>query len=99
VAGKAMGSGRGAGGRERLGLHLRGGSVLPWGMASANPLPVLPVNPLIEAVRRAPLVRALTPEQRAELDRDLVDIAAGRTQLVAHDDVPAWLEARARSEG
>jgi predicted transcriptional regulator len=56
------------------------------------------LNPLIEAVRRAPLVRALTPEQRAELEQDMADIAAGRVQLVPHDDVPAWLEARARGE-
>jgi len=58
-----------------------------------------PVNPLIETVRRAPLVRALTPEQRAELDQDVADIAAGRVQLIPHDDVPAWLEARARGAG
>jgi predicted transcriptional regulator len=65
-------------------------------MATAKPLPV---NPLVEAVRRAPRGEPFTPEQRAELDQDLADIAAGRIQLVAHDDVPAWLEARARGEG
>lgn len=56
------------------------------------------INPLVEAVRRAPLVRALTPEQRAELDQDVADIQAGRVQLVPHDDVPGWLEAGARGE-
>ena len=60
---------------------------------------IAPLNPLIEAVGRAPLVRALTPKQRAELDQDVADIAAGRVQLVPHDDVPAWLEARASDEG
>ncbi|MEP7120464.1 MAG: hypothetical protein ABJE95_06135 [Byssovorax sp.] len=59
----------------------------------------VPRNPLIEAIRRAPRVQALTSEQRAELDQDVADIAAGRVQLVSHDDVPAWLEARARDEG
>jgi hypothetical protein len=68
-------------------------------MAPALAVQVALLNPLIEAVRRAPRVQALTPEQRAELDQDVADIAAGRVQLVAHDDVPAWLEARSCDEG
>ena len=65
-------------------------------MGTAKPLQV---NPLVEAVRRAPLVRSLTAEQRAELAQDVADIAADRVELVSHEDVPAWLEARARAEG
>ena len=67
-------------------------------MAPAAAVQSAPLNPLTEAIRRAPRVQALTPEQRAELDQDVADIAAGRIQLVAHDDVPAWLEARSRDE-
>jgi hypothetical protein len=66
------------------------------GTTAAKPLQV---NPLIEALRRAPLGEPLTPEQEAELAQDVADLAAGRVHPVAHDDVPAWLEARARGEG
>jgi|HubBroStandDraft_6_1064221.scaffolds.fasta_scaffold377209_1 hypothetical protein len=45
------------------------------------------VHPVLRAVAGAPLVRALTPEQRAELDQAVADIAAGRVQLVPHEDV------------
>ena len=55
-------------------------------------------DPVLDALDRAPLVRSLTPEQRAELDQAVADIDAGRVQLVDHDDVPAWLEARARGD-
>lgn len=57
-----------------------------------------PLHPLFEAVRRAPVGEPFTPEQRAELDQAVEDIAAGRVQLVPHDDVPAWLEAMSRGE-
>ena len=60
----------------------------------AKPVPVF--DPVLDALDRAPVVRALTPEQRAELDQAVADIDAGRVQLVDQDDVPAWLEARAR---
>ena len=73
--------------------------VLLCRMSPAVAVQIAPPNPLIEAVRRAPRVLALTSEQRAELDQDVADIAAGRVQLVAHDDVPAWLESRAHNEG
>jgi hypothetical protein len=55
-----------------------------------------PADPIHAALQRAPLVRRLTPEQRAELDRDMEDIAAGRARIVAHEDVPAALEEIAR---
>jgi hypothetical protein len=66
-------------------------------MSSARPLPP-PFDPVLEALRRAQVGEPFTPEQRAELDQAVEDIAAGRVQLVAHDDVPAWLEARAREQ-
>ena len=71
-------------------------------MTAAHLLP-LPeaddLDPIREAMRRAPIVRRLTSEQHAELAQDLADIAAGRARLVAHDDVPAALEEIARSRG
>ncbi|WP_437917314.1 hypothetical protein WME73_25090 [Sorangium sp. So ce302] len=59
----------------------------------------LPSDPILAAIDRAPRVQRLTPEQRAELDRDLADIAAGRARLVAHEDLPRALEELAREQG
>lgn len=56
-------------------------------------------DPVLEAIDRAPRVHRLSPEQRAELEQDVADIAAGRVNLVPNDDVPAWLEAHARELG
>ena len=67
-------------------------------MSTAKPL-AEPVHPLLAALERAPRVQRLSPEQRAELDQMSEDIAAGRVQLIAHDDVPAWLEQHARDLG
>ena len=52
----------------------------------------VPRHPVLDALDRAPLVRALTPQQRAELDQDVADIAAGRARLTAHADLPQALE-------
>ncbi|WP_437933154.1 hypothetical protein [Sorangium sp. So ce341] len=41
-------------------------------------------------------MQRLTPEQRAELEQDLADIAAGRARLVPHEDLPRALEELAR---
>ena len=57
-----------------------------------------PLDPVADAVRRAPVGEPFTPEQRAELDQAVKDIDAGRVKLIDQDDVPAWLEARARGE-
>ncbi|KYF95530.1 hypothetical protein BE20_31100 [Sorangium cellulosum] len=57
---------------------------------------VSPSDPILAALDRAPRVQRLTPEQRAELERDLADIAAGRARLVAHEDLPRALEELAR---
>lgn len=54
-----------------------------------------PVSPFLAALDCAK-VAELAPEIRAMLDQDMADIAAGRVQPVPHDDVPAWLEERAR---
>jgi hypothetical protein len=43
------------------------------------------IHPVLRAMARAPLVRALTPDQRAELDQAVADIAAGRVQLVPQE--------------
>ncbi|WP_437910888.1 hypothetical protein WME95_24875 [Sorangium sp. So ce327] len=59
----------------------------------------LPSDPILAAIERAPRVQRLTPEQRAELDQDLADIAAGRARLVAHEDLPRALEELAREHG
>lgn len=67
-------------------------------MASAAVKPA-ELDPVAAAIRRAPLVRRLSAEQHAELAQDLRDIAEGRALLVAHDDVPAALEALGRGEG
>jgi hypothetical protein len=55
-------------------------------------------DPVAEALDRAPVVQTLTPEQRAELDQIVEEIQSGRMALVAHEDVPAWLEEQARRE-
>jgi|GEM_PF-5059434 hypothetical protein len=56
-------------------------------------------HPIFDAIDRASRVHRLTLEQRDELAQDVADIAAGRVKLVPDDDVPAWLEARARELG
>lgn len=58
---------------------------------AATAVPV-PRNPVLDALDRAPLVRALTPQQRAELDQDVADIASGRAKLTPHADLPRALE-------
>jgi hypothetical protein len=49
-------------------------------------------DPVLDAIRRAPLGEPFTPEQQAELDQAVADIAAGRVKPIPHEDVPAWLE-------
>ncbi|WP_438013503.1 hypothetical protein WMF18_21445 [Sorangium sp. So ce315] len=55
-------------------------------------------DPILAAIDRAPRVQRLTPEQRAELERDVADMAAGRARLVAHEDLPRALEELAREQ-
>jgi len=63
-------------------------------MATAIPFDI---DPIRAACDRAPLVHRLTPEQRAELDQAMADIASGRSRVVAAEDVPAALEEIART--
>lgn len=67
-------------------------------MSTAKPL-VEVQDPFLAALARAPRVQRLTPEQRAELDRAVEDIASGRVELIKNDDVPDWLEKHARERG
>lgn len=55
-------------------------------------------DPFVVALRNARRGEPFTPEQVAELERDMAELEAGTLEVVAHDDVPAWLEARAREE-
>ena len=55
-----------------------------------------PAAAMLAALARAPEVRRLTAEQRAELDGIAAEMAAGR--FVRHEDVPATLEAMHRAE-
>jgi len=73
---------------------LRMGSMTPP-QAAEKPGP----HPLLAALDRAPIGEPFTAEQQAELAQAMNDIAAGRVQLVRHEDVPAWLEAHAREVG
>ncbi|WP_437302067.1 hypothetical protein [Sorangium sp. So ce388] len=57
-----------------------------------------PSDPILAAIDRAPRVQRLTPEQRAELEQDLADIATGRARLVAHERLPQALEELAREQ-
>ncbi|WP_437283822.1 hypothetical protein [Sorangium sp. So ce406] len=57
-----------------------------------------PSAAVFAAIDRAPQVQRLTPEQRAELEQDLADIAAGRARLVAHEELPQALEELAREQ-
>ncbi len=75
---------------EKASVASAGRGILPI-MSAALPLPLF--DPVLDAIDRAPLVRRLTPEQRAELAQDLEDLAAGRLQLIASEDMPAALEA------
>ncbi|XXT14433.1 hypothetical protein WME94_29715 [Sorangium sp. So ce429] len=43
-------------------------------------------------------MQRLAPEQRAALEQDLADSAAGRARLVAHEDLPQALEELAREQ-
>lgn len=52
-------------------------------------------NPVAEACARAPVGEPFPPELRAELDAMYADLQAGKLDLVAHEDLPAWLEAQA----
>ena len=56
-------------------------------------------DPVLEAIACAPRVSVLTAEGRAELDAEMADIASGRVVPVADDEVPVWMEARARELG
>ncbi|HRI64895.1 MAG TPA: hypothetical protein PK156_11665, partial [Polyangium sp.] len=56
-------------------------------------------DPFVAALRNASPGEPFTTDQLAELDSDMVRLAAGSLELVAHDDVPAWLEARVREDG
>ncbi|MEZ4300703.1 MAG: hypothetical protein R3B70_37555 [Polyangiaceae bacterium] len=55
------------------------------------------VDPILDAIARAPVVRALSAEQHAELAQDCTDIAEGRAHVVAHADVPHALEEMSRA--
>jgi hypothetical protein len=55
-------------------------------------------DPILEALRNAPVGEPLTDDERAELDQAVADIAAGVVIPIRHEDVPAWLEARARED-
>jgi hypothetical protein len=62
-----------------------------------RPAPLSP-DPILQALDRAPIGEPFTPEQRAELDQDLADIAAGRAKLIPHEDIPHILEELARGQ-
>ncbi len=64
-------------------------------MAIATPPPT--IETFRAALDAAPIGEPLTLEQEAELAQDRADIAAGRAQLIAHEDVPAALEEMART--
>lgn len=55
-------------------------------------------DPFVLALQRATRGEPFTREQEAELQRDMMQLEAGTLDVVAHDDVPAWLEARAHEE-
>lgn len=53
---------------------------VPSNMGSPSDL-----DPVLAAIDRAPGGEPFPPDVRAELDRTMANIAAGRVQLVAHD--------------
>lgn len=59
---------------------------------------MVPHDPILEAFDSAPVGEPYTPEQRAELDRAVADIAAGKVVPISHEEVHAWVESRAREE-
>jgi hypothetical protein len=56
------------------------------------------VDPMLDVLVLAPIGEPWTPEQRAELDRAVTEVEAGRARLVRHDDVPDALEEIHRGE-
>ncbi|MBK9261233.1 MAG: hypothetical protein IPM54_15685 [Polyangiaceae bacterium] len=58
---------------------------------------MVPHDPILEVFDRAPVGEPYTPEQRAELDRAVADIAAGKVVPISHEEVHAWVASRARS--
>lgn len=56
------------------------------------------LDPVLAAIARSPRGAPFTPEQRAELDHAMEEIAAGRARLVRNEDVPAVLEELHRQE-
>jgi hypothetical protein len=58
-----------------------------------------PYDAVIAALDNAPVGEPLSPEDRAELDQLMVDIAAGKRLLIQNEDVPAWLGSAAGTTG
>ena len=46
-----------------------------------------PVDAVLAALDHAPEGEPFTADERAELDNDMAQIAAGRARVVAHDDL------------
>lgn len=80
---------------ERVGSNL---ICMSRATAETEAQPSSEEHPVLAALRRAPRVTRLTPEQRADLDVQVADIKAGRANLTAHEDVRAALEEMRRAE-
>jgi hypothetical protein len=66
-------------------------------MAKRFPNMAVP-HPVLEALERAPVGEPLDPEQRAELDQIMADIASGKTKTVPHAERHAWFLANTPEE-
>jgi hypothetical protein len=53
-------------------------------------------DPVADALDRAAVGEPFPVEVQAELARIAEDLRTGREALIAHEDVPAWLEEQAR---
>ena len=56
------------------------------------------LDPIRAAMERAPRVQWLSPEERAECDKALADLRAGRSKLLSHEEMFEDFEEIARAQ-
>jgi len=80
----------------RCGEAARGRATLP-SMATATPLAHL--DPVLEALRRAPVGEPLPADVLAEIEEREAAVAAGRVKMITHADIQEKIRALRREQG
>ena len=68
-------------------------------MVAAHPLPLLPLDPVLAALARAPVGEPLPPDLEAEIEEREEAVAAGRVKLVPHVEVQGKVRAQRERQG